>query len=178
MDRSRRRKERWEFSTRLFGPASNLLLVGVTQLGHGSFVRAQDIGRDSLDLAVTLAFALRDRALLGEQVRAGDRAQHSSEAQGPDRVWHLDEMVIRIGGKRMWMWRAVDKEMAATLKLLRKLLKKQRFKSQGQAQRFVSTHDAIYNTFNIQRHLTSRNTMRHFRSAAFAEWDATSPAAE
>jgi len=25
-------------------------------------------------------------------------------------VWHLNEMVIRIGGERMYMWRAVDKE--------------------------------------------------------------------
>src|SRR5690606_30654408 len=132
-----------------------------------------------------------------------------------DNVWHLDEMVVRIGGERMFMWRAVDKEgevldvlvqkrrnKAAALKLLRKLLKNQgyvpdkivtdglasckvalrdlgglarhqpgrlqennraenshlpvrrrerkmqRFKSQGQAQRFVSTHSAIYNTFN------------------------------
>jgi transposase-like protein len=53
-----------------------------------------------------------------------------------DCVWHLDEMVVRIGGKRMWMWRAVDKEgevldvlvqkrrnRAAALKVLRKLLK-------------------------------------------------------
>jgi len=43
----------------------------------------------------------------------------------------------------------------------------QRFKSQGQAQKFVATHSAIYNIFNIQRHLISRKTMRHFRSAAF-----------
>jgi transposase-like protein len=160
-----------------------------------------------------------------------------------DCVWHLDEMVVRIGGKRMFMWRAVDKEgevldvlvqkrrnKAAALKLLRKLLKKQgfkpekivtdglrsykaairelgcldrhfpgrlqennraenshlpvrrrerkmqRFKSQGQAQLFVSTHSAIYNTFALQRHLTSRNTMRNFRSAAFAEWNAASAA--
>ncbi len=27
-----------------------------------------------------------------------------------DSVWHLDEMVVRINGKRMFMWRAVDQE--------------------------------------------------------------------
>ncbi|RVQ66398.1 IS6 family transposase [Croceicoccus ponticola] len=161
-----------------------------------------------------------------------------------DCVWHLDEMVVRINGQRMYMWRAVDKEgevldvlvqkrrnKEAALKLLRKLLKKQgavpeaivtdglksypaalkvlgcvdrhrpgrlrdnnrvenshlpvrrrerkmqRFKSQGQAQRFVSTHSAIYNIFNTQRHLISRNTMRNSRSAAMAEWNAASAAA-
>lgn len=160
-----------------------------------------------------------------------------------DSVWHLDEMVVRIGGKRMFMWRAVDKEgevldvlvqkrrnKAAALKLLRKLFKNQgepleqivtdrlasyraamkvmgcrdkhcpgrlrdnnrvenshlpvrrrerkmqRVKSQGQAQRFVSTHSAIYNTFNLQRHLVSRNTMCIFRAAAFAEWSLASGA--
>ncbi|MBL0116815.1 MAG: IS6 family transposase [Sphingomonadales bacterium] len=161
-----------------------------------------------------------------------------------DRVWHLDEMVVRMGGKRMYMWRAVDKEgevvdvlvqkrrnKAAALKLLSKLLKNQghppdaivtdglasyqaalrelgclkrhkpgrlrdnnrvenshlpvrrrerkmqRFKSQGQAQRFVSTHSAIYNIFNIQRHLISRNTMRQFRTFAMEQWFTTSSAA-
>jgi transposase-like protein len=161
-----------------------------------------------------------------------------------DSVWHLDEMVVRINGKRMFMWRAVDKEgevldvlvqkrrnKAAALKLLRKLLKNQgyvpdeivtdglasykaavrelgckhrhkpgrllennrvenshlpvrrrerkmqRFKSQGQAQRFVSTHSAIYNTFNTQRHLVSRKTLRTFRAVAMAEWNAASVAA-
>lgn len=161
-----------------------------------------------------------------------------------DDVWHLDEMVVRIRGQRMDMWRAVDKEgevldmlvqkrrnKAAALKLLRKLLKNQRyfpdtivtdglgsypaalktlgcqqrhrpgrlrdnnrvenshlpvrrrerkmqrFKSQGQAQRFVSTHSAIYNIFNIQRHLVSRKTMRLFRTAARAGWIAASATA-
>ena len=161
-----------------------------------------------------------------------------------DSVWHLDEMVVRINGVRMYMWRAVDKEgevldvlvqkrrnKEAALKLLRKLLrnqsfvpeaivtdglrsypaamkalgcqkrhrpgrlrdnnrvenshlpvrrrerKMQRFKSQGQAQRFVSAHSAIYNNFNIERHLISRKTMRRFRSSAMEEWLAASAAA-
>ena len=158
-----------------------------------------------------------------------------------DSIWHLDEMVVRINGKRMYMWRAVDKEgvvldaivqkrrnKAAALKLLRKLLKRQgfvpdefitdglpsykaamkelgcqsrhtpgrlrennrvenshlpvrrrerkmqRFKSQGQAQLFISTHSAVYNTFSIDRHLTSRSTMRYLRNAAMEKWKVAS----
>ena len=58
----------------------------------------------------------------------------------PHDRWHLDEMVVSIGGQRMYMWRAVDSEgevldvlvqrsrdKAAALKLLRTLLKKQGF---------------------------------------------------
>ena len=33
--------------------------------------------------------------------------------------------------------------------------KMQRFKSAGSAQKFLSAHAAVYNTFNVQRHLTS-----------------------
>ena len=29
---------------------------------------------------------------------------------GPSRRWHLDEMVVRIGGRPMYLWRAVDDE--------------------------------------------------------------------
>lgn len=58
----------------------------------------------------------------------------------PSPRWHLDEMVVRIGGQLMYLWWAVDDEgevlevlvqrgrdQAAALKLMRKLLKKHGF---------------------------------------------------
>lgn len=45
-----------------------------------------------------------------------------------------------------------------------------RFKSPGSMQRFLSIHDAIYNHFNLQRHLISRRTLRQTRAKAFTEW--------
>ncbi len=153
-------------------------------------------------------------------------------------------MVVKIGGRRMYLWRAVDDEgevldilvqerrnKAAALKLLRKLLKnqgihpetittdklasysaaardlgltdrhrpggmhannraenshlvirrrerkQQKFKSQGSAQRFLSSHAAVYNTFNVQPHLISRPTLRRFRAEAHQTWAAATAAA-
>ena len=58
----------------------------------------------------------------------------------PSDRWHLDEMVVRIAGKQMYLWRAVDHEgevleilvqrrrdRSAAVKLMRKLLRKQGF---------------------------------------------------
>ena len=54
----------------------------------------------------------------------------------------------------------------------------QRFKSARSAQRFLSTHAAVYNTFNVQRHLISRKTLRQFRNQAMGLWQtATATAA-
>ena len=44
----------------------------------------------------------------------------------------------------------------------------QRFKSARSAQRFLSMHAAVHNTFNLQRHLVSRSTLRIFRAEAVA----------
>ncbi len=55
--------------------------------------------------------------------------------------------------------------------------KMRRFKSPGSAQRFVSMHSAVYNTFNLQRHLISRRTLRTFRSEAMEQWHAATAAA-
>ena len=46
----------------------------------------------------------------------------------------------------------------------------QRFKSLGSAQKFLSTHAAVYNTFNVQRHLISAQTHRVLRTDAMATW--------
>jgi putative transposase len=157
--------------------------------------------------------------------------------------WHLDEVFVRINGKCVCLWRAVDCEgevldvlvqsrqnKQAELKLMRKLHKSQgfaptaivtdklpsygaalsdlgrkarhitggrannraenshlpirqrerrmqRFKSAGSAQRFLSTHAALYNVFNVQRHLISRRTLRQFRTEAMSRWDAVTAAA-
>ena len=48
--------------------------------------------------------------------------------------------------------------------------KMQRFKSPGSAQRFLSSHAAVHNTFNVQRHLTTKPTRRALRSAAMSDW--------
>ena len=42
----------------------------------------------------------------------------------------------------------------------------QRFKSPGSAQKFLSTHAAVYNTFNVKRHLISAQTHRALRGVA------------
>src|SRR6202521_438868 len=154
----------------------------------------------------------------------------------PSDRWHLDEMVVRIAGRHMYLWRAVDHEgevldmlvprrrdKRAAVRLMRKLLRKQgftpkllvtdklgsyvsafrhlhltcpheqglrknnraenshqavrrrerkmqRFKSARSAQRFLSIHAAVHNTFNLQRHLVSRATLRTFRAEAAAHW--------
>ncbi len=160
----------------------------------------------------------------------------------PDVRWHLDEVFVSITGKRMYLWRAFDSEgevldilvqsrrnKKAALKLMRKLLKKQRFvpdafvtdklpsygaalkdlglakhhdfggrknnraenshlpfrqherrmqrfKSTRSAQRFLSTHATVYNTFNVQRHLIFRKTLRRFRNQAMGLWQTASAA--
>jgi transposase-like protein len=53
----------------------------------------------------------------------------------------------------------------------------QGFKSPGSAQRFLSMHAAVYNSFNLQRHLIFRRTLRLFRAEAAKLWQAATIAA-
>src|SRR3954447_15546678 len=152
--------------------------------------------------------------------------------------WHLDEIVLKIAGKRHWLWRAVEqtgvvldvlvqrrRDKQAARRLLRKLLKRQmrpprvmitdklasygaakreivpgvehrqhkglnnraenshqptrrrerqmkRFKSAGQAQRFLSAHDQINNLFYLRRDHLPAAQYRAARTRAFQTWAA------
>ena len=46
-----------------------------------------------------------------------------------------------------------------------------KFKSMEQAQRFLGAHAAVYNLFNLGRHLVSAKNYRCFRLRAFASWE-------
>jgi putative transposase len=46
-----------------------------------------------------------------------------------------------------------------------------RFKSVQQAQRFLGVHAAVYNLFNLGRHLISAKHYRLLRQSAFASWE-------
>ena len=66
-----------------------------------------------------------------------------------------------------WMNNRAENSHQPTRRRERKM---QRFKSRGSAQRFLSTHAAVYNTFNVQRHLATRQAHRTVRSAAMDTW--------
>jgi len=45
-----------------------------------------------------------------------------------------------------------------------------RFRQMRSLQKFVSIHSSVFNHFNKERHLTDRETFKHQRNAALAEW--------
>ena len=204
-------------------------------------------------LLTGLASVLAVPAAAEEQKVAADL--DSGPVKGTEELWYLltaldgyrfppaPAMYLKIAGRMVYLWRAVDSEgevldvlvqskrnKPAALKLMRKLMKKygfvperittdglasyaaaarelsiesrhqtdrwannraenshqptrrrerkmQRFKSPGSAQRFLSTHAAVYNVFNVQRHLSSRPTHRALRSEATETWREAATAA-
>ena len=152
-------------------------------------------------------------------------------------VWYLDEVFVKIGGVRHYLWRAVDQDgdvidilvqryrnARAAKRFFRKLLKGQgsrpwqlvtdklksygaahrsvmpsvdhntaryknnraevshqptrqrerqmrRFKSAGQAQRFLSVHGVVLNFFRFSRHRMRSENYRWLRARAFKDWN-------
>jgi transposase-like protein len=47
---------------------------------------------------------------MGAQIRSGDCQEPKSNPAESLTRWHLDEMVVSLSGKQMYLWRAVDGE--------------------------------------------------------------------
>ncbi len=149
--------------------------------------------------------------------------------------WHVDEVFVKVNGKRHCLWRAVDHEgevleavvtkrrnKQAALKFFRKLMKRhgkvenvvtdrfasyraalrelgaaekqqtgrwlnnrvenshlpfrrreramQRFRCMRSLQKFAAVHSSVYNHFNQERSLASRDIFKLTRAAALSEW--------
>ena len=83
---------------------------------------------------------------------------------------------LRLTARREQGLRRNNRAENSHLPVRRRERKMQRFKSPGSAQRFLSVHAAVQNTFNVQRHLVSRNTLRALRGEAFQNWRAATAA--
>jgi transposase-like protein len=98
--------------------------------------------RDVEDLLAVRGFNMSHESVRCWVLKFGAEYARSISRHRPksDSQWHLDEMFISIGGRQMYLWRAVDSEgevldiliqsrrnEKAGLKLMRKLLKKQGF---------------------------------------------------
>jgi putative transposase len=96
----------------------------------------------------------------------------------PHSRWHLDEMCVRVGGKLMYLWRAVDAEgevldvllqakrdTRAARKLMRKLLKKRGMVPDE----WVTDKNPVYGAALRELNLTRSPHTRHKRSNNRAE---------
>jgi transposase-like protein len=77
---------------------------------------------------------------------------------------------LRLGARHEQGLRANNRAENSHQVVRRREQKMQGFKSPSSAQRFLSLHAAVYNTFNVQRHLISRSTLRVFRAHAMTQW--------
>ena len=80
-------------------------------------------------------------------------------------------LALDAGGRRFRICAALARmELKALVSILTEEWAMRRFKSTGQAQRFLGAHAAVYNLFNLGRHLVRAEHYRNLREGAFAEW--------
>src|SRR5215210_7801277 len=111
--------------------------------------RGLDLSYETIRRWVLKFGPLLARGLRQRRPRPGDR-------------WHLDEMVVRIAGRRMYLWRAVDQEgeildilvqsrrdKRAAVRLMRKLLKKQGFAPKRAVTDKLSSYAAAFRALHL-----------------------------
>ena len=121
--------------------------------GIGSAVRNK---RAALKLMRKL---LRKYAVVPERMVTDDLRSYGAAT--------LDLGIDHLHDRGRWKNNRAENSHQPTRRRERKM---QRFKSAGSAQKFLSTHAAVYNTFNVQRHLTSAKSHRVLRAAAMTTW--------
>jgi transposase-like protein len=84
--------------------------------------------------------------------------------------WRADERPESAHSSRRQGLRQNNRAENSHQAVRRRERKMQRFKSARFTQRLLSMHTAIHNTFNLQRHLVSRATLRIFRAEAANQW--------
>ncbi|MBK4723304.1 IS6 family transposase [Azospirillum sp. YIM DDC1] len=83
---------------------------------------------------------------------------------------------IRLSARQEQDHRKNNRAEVSHQPLRRRERKMQRFRSSSSAQRFVSLYSAVYHTFDLQRHLISRRTLRTVRAQAMVDWQAATVA--
>ena len=115
---------------------------------------------------------------MGEEVRPPIARVLRRERPRAHPQWHLDEMYVSIGGRWMYLWRAIDqnsevldvlvqakRDKRAALKLMRKLLKKHGFAPRTIVTDKWRAYAAAFRDLGLNAAMSEQNSLR--RRGAF-----------
>ena len=144
-----------------------VVLIGDRRFG---LWRAVDDEGEVLDLLVQRRRDARAAARLMRKLLKKQGFAPALQVTDKLRSYAAAKTQLRLSVRHEQGLRKNNRAENSDLPVRRRERKMQRFKSPGSAQRFLSVHASIQNTFNVQRHLVSRNTLRVLRGEAFIGW--------